>query len=287
MLPGPSISVVACVRREDQKTRLPKGPGIEADVADIADPDAVGSLVERWHPDVVLHLAAHIPDRGDPEADTQSRRDTQTATEVLLAACATCATVKAFIFASSISVYPSDPADRVAHREEDPLEPQQAYGRHKIAGEQAVAEWVQSTGRGATILRFSGIHGPPRSSGIVYGLSRAALDHTPMTVSEPDTFVAPLFVDDAAAALAAAMHRTPEPGTALICNVGGPKGLRLGDLASIILKETGGNGPVTLGSGAPRRSVMAIDRASEELDWKPRRFQESLRDALAQWKVGA
>jgi nucleoside-diphosphate-sugar epimerase len=234
---------------------------------------------------VVLHLAAHIPNRGDPDADTQSRRDTKTATQVLLGACATCDTVKAFVFASSISVYPPDPADGVAHREEDPLGPQQAYGRHKIAGEQAVAEWAQRTGRAATTLRFAGIHGPPRSSGIVYGLSRAALDHTPMTVSEPDTIVAPLFVDDAAAALVAAMRRTPEPGTALICNVGGPKGLRLGDLASIILEETGEDGPVTLGSGAPRRSVMAIDRALEELDWKPRRFQDSLGDALAQWKV--
>ena len=278
------FAVAGCVRLDSQKSSLPRGPAIKPIVADLAVFESAAVLLEQSRPDRILHLAAHVPSKSDPpKTDTQSDRDTLGATQTLLEACARYGSVSHFVFASTISVYPPSAADGKAHREQDPTAAQEAYGKNKITCERAVATWAKTTQQSATILRLAGIHGPPRNCGIVYALSRAVLKGATVTVSEPDTVLAPLFIEDAVSACIAATSRSGKNGDVLICNVGGPEGIRLADIASIIVEEAGRNSQVTFGSATPRRSVMAIDRAMVQLEWEPRRFRASVRNALREW----
>lgn len=254
-------------------------PGIVFRSADLCAPGAARRLMAELDPETVIHLAAHIPSRGEAESDAASRRDTLEATRDLLAALNP-ANVQRLVFASSISVYPSNPADGIAHREDDPLAPETAYGEHKRQAERLITDWVRETGGSAVILRLAGLHGPPRRSGVVGRFIENARAGTALEVAAPEATFSFLFVDDAAGAVVAAATR-PLPAGLHVFNIAGGEELSLAALAERIVALTGSGSPIRRGDAPPRRSVLDISRARAGLDFAPAPVDRHLRRALA------
>ncbi|MFT3975331.1 MAG: dTDP-4-dehydrorhamnose reductase [Amaricoccus sp.] len=113
--------------------------GIEASfldraAADLADPDACAAAVRAASVDVVLNAAAHTAvDRAEDEPELALRIN-GTAPGVIAAACAD----KGVPFLHVSTDYVFDGTPGRPWREDDPTGPLGAYGRSKLAGEQAV-----------------------------------------------------------------------------------------------------------------------------------------------------
>lgn len=247
--------------------------------ADLCVPGAARRLVAELRPDTIIHLAAHIPARGEADSDATSRRDTLEATRDLLSVLDP-ATVGRLVFASSISVYPPRPADGVAHREDDPLAPETAYGEHKRQAEALIADWARASAATAVILRLAGLHGPPRRSGVVGRFIESARAGTALAVAAPEAVFSLLFVDDAAAAAVVAATRPLSPGVHVF-NIAGGDVLSLAALAERIVALAGTHSPIRHGDAPPRRSVLDITRARAGLGFTPAPIDHHLRRALA------
>lgn len=134
-----------------QPGRLPASPSVEpAVLPELAHAIDAGALMNGI--DAVVHAAglAHRP-RGTGEA-TLMRVNAQAAGELAQAAAA--AGVRSFILVSSIRAI-SGPSSQSPLTEDAPPAPTDAYGRSKLAGEQA----VRAAFPGAIILRPPAVHG--------------------------------------------------------------------------------------------------------------------------------
>ena len=120
-------------------------------LSDLANPGPWNSLLAGM--DAVIHLAgiAHV---GDDIPDATYDQINRAATENIARA-ATANGVKHFIFLSSIRAQTGPTADKPLN-ESDPPKPTDAYGRSKLAAEQA----VRKSGVPFTILRPVVIYGP-------------------------------------------------------------------------------------------------------------------------------
>lgn len=118
-----------------------------------------------WNParlqgvDVLIHLAclAHIPE-DDEDPALYHRINTQGTLHLARAAAA--AGVRRLLFVSSVKVY--GPASDAAQplTEDSPCQPDEPYGRSKLAAEQGLQEIAAETGMEVTILRPCLVYGP-------------------------------------------------------------------------------------------------------------------------------
>jgi UDP-glucose 4-epimerase len=247
---------------------------------DLRSEESVAAAVDAIRPGMVVHLAAYVPRRRSDSADNDvelSRLVNFAATSHLVRI-ARDAGVRRFIFASSISVYPESPADGLAFDEDDPLDPRGAYGRDKARAEAAITE-VAGIGMDAVILRFAGIHGPPREEGVVANFCRAALNGEPLQVAEPTTCINLLFRRDAAAACVAAAQLAPGGGV-IVANVAGKEEVSLERLARILIGRTEDRSPMLPGDRPGRRQVMRISRARALLGYEPTPLDRCLTECL-------
>ena len=144
------------------------------------------------------------------------------ASSVRLAGLAASIGVKQFVFASSCSVYGFAPG--AARKESDPLNPQTAYARSKIATERALAE-MDLKGMKATCLRFAtacGMSDRLRLDLVLNDFAASAVALRKITVLSDGTPWRPLIdVRDMARAIAWAIERPAANGGALLSvNVG-------------------------------------------------------------------
>lgn len=257
-------------------------PGARSTVgANLADRAAVERLISNERPTAILHLAAYLPGVADsaPDIESHSRRDNRDAT-IVLAEAARGAEVDRFVFASTISVYPENPADGVAHSEDDPLKPRGVYGNDKAASEECIARlWADKAEGGAVILRLAGIHGPPRRSGAIHNFCRAAIANKPLMVEAPDSTFSFIFCDDAAAACRSALM-APLPKGADIFNIGGETATLL-SISRRILRLSGSESHIELGTAPARRQGMRIGKARTGLDFVPGDLDRHLEACLA------
>jgi len=144
--------------------------GVSHAELDIADPDAVKAVLERLRPDVVLNCAAFTAvDRCETELEAAGRANAR-GPAVLAAACAG---GPVLVHISTDFVFDGRACTPIP--EDAPTAPGNAYGRTKLAGEQAVAEaggahlivrtqWVFGPGPNfvRTIQRLAGQGGPLR-----------------------------------------------------------------------------------------------------------------------------
>jgi GDP-4-dehydro-6-deoxy-D-mannose reductase len=123
--------------REVVGVHLPSLPRGSAEIAwepcDLADPAATHALLERTHPDEVVHLAAFAAPAEVERAPLEALRANYLALDSLLAA------VRGrrlrFLFVSTGEVYGPSPADAAPNREDAPLRPMNTYAATKAAGE--------------------------------------------------------------------------------------------------------------------------------------------------------
>ncbi|MDR7145333.1 NAD(P)-dependent oxidoreductase [Rhizobium sp. BE258] len=175
-----------------------------ADVRDL--PEAVFQGV-----DAVVHLAAvsNDPMGGRFEAVTDEINHRAT---VKTASMAAKAGVKAFVFASSCSMYGF--AEGGARRETDALNPLTAYARSKVAAEIGLAEIARETGLRVSALRFStacGFSGRTRLDLVLNDFVASALTTGKVSVLSDGTPWRPLIhVRDMARAIEWSLARNGE-----------------------------------------------------------------------------
>ncbi|MBR0801688.1 NAD-dependent epimerase/dehydratase family protein [Bradyrhizobium jicamae] len=147
---------------------------ITLETVDIRDRLAVCDVVERFRPDVMIHLAAihFIPEcERDP---IQAEEVNVLGTMNLLRACPVGAR---FVFASSGAVYRPDEAPH--DESSSAVEPADVYGLTKLHGEQYVRYFVKQRGLCGAVVRLFNVIGPGETSPhilpeIVYQLKSGA-----------------------------------------------------------------------------------------------------------------
>jgi UDP-glucose 4-epimerase len=211
--------VVALVRPGAEP---PPREGVRWVAQDLAAPLAPERLPASV--DAVAHLAQSRRYREFPDgvADVWQINSAMT---VALLDYARRAGARAFAYASSGAVYAAGPEPV---REDDAPHPGNFYAASKLAGELAVEPF-----RGvlrAHVLRFFFIYGPGQRNMFIPGVLGRIRDGQEVTLAGADGIrVNPVYVDDAAAAVAATLD-LEQPQT---LNVGGPDVVSLREIAQI------------------------------------------------------
>ena len=121
--------------------------------ADLTDPDRLAGWMERFRPEVVINCAAMtVVD------DCESQEERATAVNGTGAGAAAEAARRVgarFVHVSTDYVF--DGAGERPYRTDDPTAPVSAYGRSKLAGEEAV---LAQAADGASVVRTSWLFGP-------------------------------------------------------------------------------------------------------------------------------
>lgn len=121
---------------------------------DIADPDAVGAVLDAHRPTVVINAAAYTKvddaETHEPDADRVNHVGAKVLAEALAR------TEGRLVHVSTDYVFAGD-ADR-PYEITDPTGPRSAYGRTKLAGEHAVLEALPDRGH---IVRSAWVYGGP------------------------------------------------------------------------------------------------------------------------------
>ncbi|WP_433082994.1 UDP-glucose 4-epimerase GalE [Dactylosporangium sp. CA-052675] len=181
-----------CIVVDDLSTgraaRVPFGvPLLRADVRDAA---AVREVFRRHRPDGVIHLAARKDVAESAAHPLRYYRDNLDGLGAVLAAVAETGT-RSVLFSSSAAVYGTPRRSPV--REQDPTEPENAYGRTKLVGEWMLRDAAASGGFRWGALRYFNVAGAAaphlRDEGgtnLVPRLLRAAALGIPATVFGTD-----------------------------------------------------------------------------------------------------
>ena len=119
---------------------------------DLADADVLARTVREIQPDMLLHAAAWTAVDKAEEHEAEAHAINATATDVLASCMAELGGRMAFV--STDYVFSGEGV--VPWREQDPVAPINAYGRTKLAGEQAVAAHLGDRGH---VVRTSWLYG--------------------------------------------------------------------------------------------------------------------------------
>lgn len=117
------------------------------DAADLSDPAACADQITRHAPQAVINAAAYTAVDRAEEEEALAQRVNGDAPGAMAAACA----ARGIPFAHVSTDYVFAGTGQTAHKPGDPVDPQNAYGRTKLAGEDA----VRAAGGQHAILRTS------------------------------------------------------------------------------------------------------------------------------------
>jgi len=177
---------------------------------DLDSTDATAPLLARDRPGVVIHCAAWTDVDGcarDPE--TAMRRNARAVREL---AEATAAAGTRLVVVSTNEVFDGTRTDGRGYREDDPVEPPNAYGASKLAGERAAVVAFGRAGRQADlwVIRTAWLFGPGAPDFPAKIL--AAADRLPPGEALPvvgDEVGSPTYAPDLAIALLDLIERAP------------------------------------------------------------------------------
>ncbi|MEM5329949.1 NAD-dependent epimerase/dehydratase family protein [Paraburkholderia sp. JHI2823] len=165
--------------------------------------------------DCVVHLAARVHVMNEVETDETQRAFDQTNLEGTLrvARAAQRNGVRRFIYVSSIKAIAGSASTREPLREDALAQPDDAYGRSKLAAERALAELRRETGLDVVIVRPPLVYGPDVGANFRKMLD-AVWRGTPLPLGAVDARRSLLFVDNLADAL---MHCASDARAANSC----------------------------------------------------------------------
>ncbi|WP_036019776.1 NAD-dependent epimerase/dehydratase family protein [Paraburkholderia mimosarum] len=152
--------------------------------------------------DCVVHLAARVHVMNEVETDETQRAFDQTNLEGTLrvARAAQRNGVRRFIYVSSIKAIAGSGSTREPLREDALAQPDDAYGRSKLAAERALAELRRETGLDVVIVRPPLVYGPDVGANFRKMLD-AVWSRTPLPLGAVNAQRSLLFVDNLADAL--------------------------------------------------------------------------------------
>lgn len=264
---------------------IPKGVSFVKE--DIRKKDAMKSLFEKEHFDVVYHEAAQtlVPNSiQNPYFD--SDENIMGLLSILEAARNT--KVKKIIFSSSAAVYGDNL--HLPLKETEHLEPNSFYGLTKRMSEKYLSLYYTYYGIHYTILRYSNVYGPRQGvggeGGVIYIFAKLLAEGKPITIfgdgKQTRDFIS---VHDVVSANVAALTK----GNEKICNVSTASEITLNDLAFKMLHLMGYNNYMIhygkLRDGDICRSSLSNENAKKYLGWKPSfSLDEGLEEILCFFK---
>jgi dTDP-L-rhamnose 4-epimerase len=168
--------------------------------------------------------------------------------------------------------------------------PTSIYGSTKLAQEHILRSWVSAFDVDLTILRLQNVYGPGQSlansyTGITQIFAQLARTGHPIPVYEDGAIVRDfIYIDDVAAAIAAAIKRNSKDLTPL--DIGSGKSTTILELALRISQKYGAPDPVITGQyrlGDVRHASCRIERSMKELQWTPQTQLEIGLSSLLNW----
>ena len=274
------LGQVIAVDRTDAGT----ADGCAVERADLSNPGEVRSLFERWHPDVVLHAAARIPQ--SPNDDIYTFFDDNVRATVNIYHCALLTGVRRIVFSSSMSVYGQPQSLPVS--EDHPAVPDTPYALSKIQAELTGRCYAES-GLETTVLRYSGIFGAGQRSGAVPAFIARCLQNAPLTLNaggRPSSdFV---WVQDVVQANLLALQYSQNHNFEVM-NIGSGVELTVGQLAGMIRDLCGSRSAIeAVEDPSPRdfRFSYDIGRARERLGFVPTPMDAALKECIRQKQEG-
>jgi GDP-4-dehydro-6-deoxy-D-mannose reductase len=275
--------------------RHPAGPTVAREgfaqiEADLVDRDAVGAIVSRLRPDLVLHLAAQSSVGASAKAAENTWRVNFDGTFALASACAGLAQPVTFFFTSSAEVYGLGFREGMV-AEETPLQPQNAYARSKAAAEGMLLDVLPESAR-LIVTRSFNHTGPGQDTRFVLPSFAAQIAAIEAGRQKPRMEVGNLdaerdFLDvrdvcDAYLKLILAAGALPHP---LTVNVSSGSALRIGDLLALLKSKARCDFAIDVD---PRRlrpsdipsAVGSNDKLRGVVDWRPSTPIETTLEAL-------
>ncbi len=177
---------------------------------DLDAPGRAAELIRASRPDVILHAAAWTDVDGCArEPDLAMRRN---GTSVAVLAQAAAESGSRLLLVSTNEVFDGRRDDGRGYREGDPTRPINAYGRSKLAGEDAAREAFERAGRPEAlwIVRTAWLFGPPGNDfpSRIVAAARRLPDAEPLPVVADETG-SPTYTRDLAAAILTLVAEAP------------------------------------------------------------------------------
>jgi 2-alkyl-3-oxoalkanoate reductase len=215
-----SATARALAARGDRVTvlqRRPAGLGLTEVLADVADTEAIRHAVTGH--DAVVHLAAKVEVTGPWAAYARANI---AGTQAVVAACRA-AGVERLVHVSSPSVaHAADPLIGAGVAPADPVRARGAYARSKAVAEQ-IALGADGADLAVTAIRPHLVWGPGDTQLVSRVVARARAGRL-LLVGSGAGLIDTTYVDNAAAALLAALDRCPQvAGQALVVTNGEPR----------------------------------------------------------------
>lgn len=183
------------------------------------------------------------------------------------------------VFTSSCAVYGETP-EGMANKEDDPLEPSTPYGFAKLWCEQYLAWHSQRHGYETTVLRFPNIYGRGSQAVMAKFIERLEAGQPVQLDGEGNQVRDFLYVDDAAASIAAAINAN-QTG---IFNISTGVETTLRELLSLLGESMDMQPEIESRPVNPftqHRIVLDPTKAASELDWQPTvGLEEGIRKVL-------
>ncbi len=253
----------------------PNVVGLDLPECDITDPRAVHEVVTRERPLAIINCAAYT--RVD-EAETHEALATRVNGDAVGYLAEAAKQVNAYFLTLSTD-YVFSGQGETPYREEDPVGPQSAYGRSKLAGERNV---MAVEGRWA-IVRTQWLYGAGGAN-FVDTIARRASRNEQLRIVN-DQVGAPTWVKDLAALLQELVAREAEG----IYHAAGDGYASWYQVACLIVQELKLPGRVSPCSSEefprpakrPKNSRLNLDKLAALLGYRPRPWQEALKEYLA------
>lgn len=281
-------------------------PKVELIAADITEDHVWERTLDKYRPDVIVHLAAET---GTGQSLTEATRHAHVnvvgTTRMLDALARHSVPVRKILLTSSRAVYGEgewkDAQDKTIYpgqRSAQMLDagqwdfpdltsvpfsirrtqslPTSVYGATKLAQEHILASWAQSFGVDYSILRLQNVYGPGQSltnpyTGIVSLFARLAKAGKSIPLYEDGRMQRDfVFIDDVASAILAALDST---APRIAADIGTGASISIHDLAYIVAAIYDAPLPHISGqyrNGDVRHAACTIDAAIEQLEWLPK-----------------
>lgn len=204
---------------------------------DIAEHEALASLVLQTAPETLIHLAAQAGVRYSLEHPFTYQRSNLQGHLSVLEACRHAPAIRHLIYASSSSVYGDRPLSGSGFREEDPaVEPVSLYAATKRSGELMSAAYSRLYGMGQTGLRFFTVYGPwGRPDMAYFRFTQKILSGDPIEVFGEGRMARDFtYVDDIVDGILGVIEHPAAPGEARILNVGDSHPVPLMEMISLL-----------------------------------------------------
>jgi nucleoside-diphosphate-sugar epimerase len=256
------FTVLAVSRREKATFEN----GVSHARTDLSNPDAVNRLL-AFHADVIVHLAAAIPQSLDDEQVALANQLIDT--NLFNLANASGASV---IFCSSVSVYENLPGPWI---ESMTLSPSSTYGRSKLMSEQLFS----GLDAGALSIRIGSPYGvcDPMRKGVLFHFAREALAGRSLRLyghgARTQDFVHALDISNAILKIVQSWEAGKGLAQSGPLNVASGVPVSMRELAHLVLQEAGNFHPLSFvdeqNDEDSYRSYISIAQSSHLIGWKP------------------